>query len=170
MKLFTHCIRFISQRRVPADDGDEDGLEILRFHLEAPGRRPSARRSGGRVGAHPPPHPGRGKRVSRELRDRRILIYRLRRGEGVRVVNLDRVARRATDIRPVEGDARTGAEARVRRGTDKRGRWQRAGGRRAGRRRRDGQRRRAAYASVGRGDADAGVGGHCRGGDGEGHA
>ena len=41
--------------------------KALLFHLEAPDRRPVARRAGSRVGAHPPPHPDRGKRVGREL-------------------------------------------------------------------------------------------------------
>jgi hypothetical protein len=50
--------------------GDEDGLEMLLFHLDSPGRRPTARRAGGRVGAHPPPHPSRRKRISRERRVR----------------------------------------------------------------------------------------------------
>ena len=84
----------------------------LLFHLEASCRRPTARRAGRGVGPHPPPHPGRGKRVSRELRDGRGLIYH-RRGEGVRVVNLDRVTRGAADVRPIEGDACAGTEARV---------------------------------------------------------
>jgi len=131
----------------------------LLFHFEAPGRRPTARSAGGRVGAHPPPHPYRWKRVSRELRRGRALIHQWR-GEVFRVVNLDRVARRAADVRPVEGDARAGAEARVSRGAQERGRGQRVGRRRSGGRGRDGQRRRAAYPVVGGGDADAGVGGH----------
>ena len=62
-------------------DGDEDGLKVLIFHLEAPCRRPIARRAGGRVSAHTPPHPGRGKRISRELRDGRVLVHYLRRGK-----------------------------------------------------------------------------------------
>lgn len=77
-----------------------------------------------------------------------------RRREGLRVVYLDRVACRAADVRPVEGDARAREKARIRRGADERRRGQRAG--RRGRRR-NGQRRRAAYAAVSRGDRDAGV-------------
>ena len=116
----------------------------LLFHLEASGRRPVARCAGGRVGAHPPPHPDRGKRVRRELRGGRVSIHQLRRREGFRVVNLYRVARGAADVRPVEGDRRAGAEARVSRGTDERGRGQWIGGRRGCGHRCDGQCSRAA--------------------------
>ena len=156
----------VLHRPVPAD---HDG-EMLLFHLEAPGRRPTARSAGGRVGTHPPPHPDRRQCAGGELRRGRILIHP-RRGERVRVVNLDRVTRGATDVRPVEGDARAGTEPRVRSGADERRRWQRVGGRRRSRGRgRDSQRRRAAYAGIGRGDADTRVGSHGRCGNGEGHA
>ena len=141
------------------------------FHLEATGRRPIARCAGARVGPHPPPHPCSGKRVSRELRDGRVEIHRLRRTESIRVVYLDRVAGRAANVGPVEGDACAGAEARIRRGTEERRRGQRAGRRWwRGRRCIDCQRRRSADTSVGRGDADASVGGDGRGGDCKGRA
>jgi hypothetical protein len=107
------------------------------FHLETPRWRPITRGSGGGIGAHPPPHPNRGKRISRELRDGRGLIDDLGRCERLFVVYLNRVARRAAHVGPVEGDARAGAEARVRRRADERGRGERCRGGRW----RNGQRR-----------------------------
>jgi hypothetical protein len=64
-----------------ATEGRPYNCQVSLFHLEAPRRRPTARSAGGRVGAHPPPHPGRRKRTSRELRDSRVLIHDLRRRE-----------------------------------------------------------------------------------------
>jgi hypothetical protein len=140
-------------------------LKVSLFHLEAPDRRPTARRAGGRVRAHAPPHPRRRQRTSRELRDSRVYVYYLRCGERLFIINLDRIARSAAHVRPVEGDARAREKARIRRWADERRRGQRAG--RRGRRR-DGQRRRAAYAAVSRGDRDAGVRSDARGVDAEG--
>ena len=87
-----------------------------------------------------------------------------RRGEGLFIIDLDRVACRAAHVCPVEGDARSRAEACIRRGTDERRRRER----RAGGRGCDGQRRRAAYASVSCSNRDAGVRGDGRSRDAEG--
>ena len=114
-------------------------IEVSLFHLEAPCCRPGARRAGGRVGAYPPPHSGGRKRACRELRGGRVLAHRLRSGEGLFVIYLNRVARCAAHVRPVESNSRARAETRIRRGTDERRRGQRAGGRGC-----DGQRRRGA--------------------------
>ena len=133
------------------------------FHLKAPGRRPTARRAGGRDGAHSKPHPGCWECADRELRGGRVLVNYQRRGKRLFIIYLDGVARRAAHVRPVEGDARARAEARISRGADERWRRQRASGRGC-----DGQRRRAAYAAVSCGDRDSSVRGDGRGINGEG--